>query len=81
MFLRGDGGLTDADVALAQALADVATVVIIQDQASRDATIRGRHLSHALTSRIAIEQKRDCRRTFQRRDGQNVCASAALPAE
>jgi transcriptional regulator with GAF, ATPase, and Fis domain len=56
MFLRGDGGLTDADVALAQALADVATVVIIQDEASRDAAIREGHLSHALTSRIAIEQ-------------------------
>jgi hypothetical protein len=45
------------DVASAQALADVATVVIIQDQAGRDAAIRERHLSHALTSRIAIEQK------------------------
>ena len=56
MFLRGDGGLTDADVALAQALADVATVVIIQDEASRDAAMREGHLSHALTSRIAIEQ-------------------------
>ncbi|MFT4866909.1 MAG: GAF domain-containing protein [Ilumatobacter sp.] len=56
MFLRGDGGLTDADVNLAQALADVATVVIIQDEATRIAAIREDQLSHALTSRIAIEQ-------------------------
>ena len=34
MFLRGDGGLTDAEGALAHALADVVTVVIIQDEAS-----------------------------------------------
>jgi transcriptional regulator with GAF, ATPase, and Fis domain len=56
LFLRGDGGLTDADVNLAQALADVATVVIMQDEASRNAAIREGQLSHALTSRIAIEQ-------------------------
>ncbi|MFT5434042.1 MAG: GAF domain-containing protein [Myxococcota bacterium] len=56
MFLRGDGGLTDADVNLAQAFAHVATVVIMQDEASRTAAIREGQLSHALTSRIAIEQ-------------------------
>jgi signal transduction protein with GAF and PtsI domain len=56
MFLRGDGGLTDADVNLAQAFAHVATVVIIQDEATRTAAIREDQLSHALTSRIAVEQ-------------------------
>jgi GAF domain-containing protein len=56
VFLRGDGGLTDADVNLAQAFAHVATVVIMQDEASRHAAIREGQLSHALTSRIAIEQ-------------------------
>ncbi|MCU1360607.1 MAG: hypothetical protein JWN99_1896, partial [Ilumatobacteraceae bacterium] len=49
-------GLSDDDVALAQALADVASIAIIQDQAIRDAAIREGHLQHALQSRISIEQ-------------------------
>jgi transcriptional regulator with GAF, ATPase, and Fis domain len=56
MFMSAPGGLTDTDVVLAQALADVASITIIQDQASRDAAVREGHLQHALTSRIAIEQ-------------------------
>lgn len=56
LFMSQPGGLTDSDVALAQALADVASIAMVQDQAMRDATIREGHLQHALTSRIAIEQ-------------------------
>ncbi len=56
LFRPSDGGPTDGDVNLAQAFAEVATVVIIQDEASRNAAIREGQLSHALTSRIAIEQ-------------------------
>lgn len=56
MFMCEPGGLTDTDVALSQALADVASIAIIQDQATRDAAIREGHLQHALNSRIAIEQ-------------------------
>jgi GAF domain-containing protein len=56
MFMPEPGGLTDADIALAQALADVASIAIIQDQATRSAAIREGHLQYALTSRIAIEQ-------------------------
>jgi GAF domain-containing protein len=56
LFMSAAGGLTDSDVALAQALADVASIAIVQDQATRDASIREGHLQHALTSRIAIEQ-------------------------
>ncbi len=56
LFMSESGGLSDTDVALAQALADVASIAIVQDQASRDAVIREGHLQHALTSRIAIEQ-------------------------
>ncbi|HSP28412.1 MAG TPA: GAF and ANTAR domain-containing protein [Ilumatobacteraceae bacterium] len=56
LFMSEPGGLTDQDVALAQALADVASITIVQDQAIRDAAIREGHLQHALTSRIAIEQ-------------------------
>lgn len=56
LFVAEPGGLSDEQVALAQALADVASITIVQDQATRDATIREGHLQHALTSRIAIEQ-------------------------
>lgn len=56
MFMPAAGGLTDSDVALAQALADVASITIIQDQATREAAVRESHLQHALNSRIAIEQ-------------------------
>ncbi len=56
MFLDQPGGLSDYEVSLAQALADVATIVIIQDEASRDAAVREGHLFRALESRIAIEQ-------------------------
>lgn len=56
LFMSAPGGLSRADVALAQALADVASISIIQDQATRDAAIREGNLQHALNSRIAIEQ-------------------------
>ncbi|HYN31800.1 MAG TPA: GAF and ANTAR domain-containing protein [Ilumatobacteraceae bacterium] len=56
LFMSAPGGLSDADVALARALADVASISIIQDQATRDAAIREGNLQHALNSRIAIEQ-------------------------
>ncbi len=56
LFMSEPVRLSDADVALAQALADVASIAIMQDQAIRDAAIRERQLQHALNSRIAIEQ-------------------------
>ena len=56
LFMEGSGGLSDTDVVLAQALADVASIAIVQDQATRDAVIREGHLQHALDSRIVIEQ-------------------------
>jgi GAF domain-containing protein len=56
LFMEGSGGLSDTDVVLAQALADVASIAIVQDQATRDAEIREGHLQHALDSRIVIEQ-------------------------
>jgi transcriptional regulator with GAF, ATPase, and Fis domain len=56
MFMADSRGLTDIDVGLAQALADVATIAIIQDQVTRDSAIREGHLQNALTSRIPIEQ-------------------------
>jgi GAF domain-containing protein len=56
LFLIDPVPLTRADIDLAQALADVASIAIIQDQSARDAAIREDRLQHALNSRIAIEQ-------------------------
>ena len=56
LFMSAPGGLTDTEITLAQALADVASITIVQDQAVREAAIREGHLQHALNSRIAIEQ-------------------------
>ena len=56
LFMAEPVALTDTDVALAQALADVAAIAIVQDQTTRDAIIRQGQLQHALTSRVAIEQ-------------------------
>ncbi len=56
LFMSEPVGLSDAEIALAQALADVASIAIVQDQATRQAAIREGHLQHALISRISIEQ-------------------------
>jgi GAF domain-containing protein len=56
LFMSEPVGLSDAEIALSQALADVATIAILQDQATRQAALREGHLQHALISRIVIEQ-------------------------
>ncbi len=56
LFMKDSAPLADLDIALAQALADVASIAIVQDQATRDAARREGQLQHALTSRILIEQ-------------------------
>jgi GAF domain-containing protein len=56
LFMAEPVGLSEAEISLAQALADVASIAIVQDQATRQAVIREGHLQHALTSRISIEQ-------------------------
>jgi GAF domain-containing protein len=50
------GELAPADVAVAQALADVATIGILQERSIRSATLVAEQLQHALDSRILIEQ-------------------------
>jgi GAF domain-containing protein len=50
------GPLDDSDLALAQALADLATITILQATATRKARQREEQLQHALDSRIVIEQ-------------------------
>ena len=56
LFRAGTGELQPTDVALAQALADVATIAILQHRATTEATKLNEQLHHALNSRIAIEQ-------------------------
>ena len=56
LFLSAAEALPDHELVLAQALADVASVAVAQDQAVRVAGMRERHLQLALTSRIVLEQ-------------------------
>jgi GAF domain-containing protein len=56
-FFRAESLALDAtDVVLAQGLADVATIAILQHQSFRDARVLNSQLSNALNSRIIIEQ-------------------------
>ncbi len=50
------GEMQDADVEAAQALADVATIAILQHRASLEAHVVNQQLQNALNSRIVIEQ-------------------------
>jgi hypothetical protein len=50
------GNLRRADVDAAQALADVATIAIIQHRSAVDAQVVTAQLNHALNSRVVIEQ-------------------------
>ncbi len=56
MFRTRQGSLHADDVLAAQALADVATIAIIQHQSSVSAAVLNTQLSEALNSRIIIEQ-------------------------
>ncbi len=56
MFRKEKGTLGGDDVTAAQALADVATIAILQHQAALDAQRLNQQLSGALQSRILIEQ-------------------------
>jgi GAF domain-containing protein len=51
-----NSGLDDADLGVAQALADVATISVLQYRALQDARTLSAQLSQALTSRVVIEQ-------------------------
>jgi len=56
LFRNDPGGLGQADVSAGQALADVATIAMLQSQAMREANVVADQLHHALRSRVAIEQ-------------------------
>jgi GAF domain-containing protein len=55
-FRVSQGSLSDEDVIVAQGLADVATIAILQHRTSLDARTLNVQLSNALNSRIIIEQ-------------------------
>ena len=56
LFHVEPGGMRQADVAAAQAMADVATIAILQHRATLEAQVINEQLNHALNSRIVIEQ-------------------------
>jgi GAF domain-containing protein len=56
LFSRKRSALTERDAALAQALADVATIGILQERLVREGNIVAEQLHLALDSRILIEQ-------------------------
>lgn len=56
LFHRQPGALPDADLKLGQALADVATIGILQERAIRRGEIFTEQLQTALNSRVIIEQ-------------------------
>jgi AmiR/NasT family two-component response regulator len=56
MFHVHAGQMRPGDVAAAQALADVATIAILQQRAAAEAKLLNEQLSEALNTRIVIEQ-------------------------
>jgi GAF domain-containing protein len=56
LFLAQEGQMRAADIEAAQALADVATIAILQHRASLEAQVLNQQLQHALNSRVVIEQ-------------------------
>jgi GAF domain-containing protein len=56
LFRASTGSLTDEDVTIAQALADIATIAILQNRAVVEARVLNEQLSTALSSRVVIEQ-------------------------
>ncbi|MDQ3642382.1 MAG: GAF and ANTAR domain-containing protein, partial [Actinomycetota bacterium] len=56
LFRSEPGRMSDADLAAAQALADIATISILQERAVGESKGLTRHLEGALNSRVAIEQ-------------------------
>jgi transcriptional regulator with GAF, ATPase, and Fis domain len=56
LFRNHEGALNKADAIAAQAMADVATITVLQERTVRDGSIVNVQLQRALDSRIIIEQ-------------------------
>jgi transcriptional regulator with GAF, ATPase, and Fis domain len=58
LFGTTAGPLNNDDLSLGQALADVASVALVQDTSAADKTVINEQLQKALTSRVVIEQSK-----------------------
>jgi GAF domain-containing protein len=56
LFRVGPGEMGPADLEVAQAFADTASIAILQHRAAHDAQVINEQLTHALNSRVVIEQ-------------------------
>jgi GAF domain-containing protein len=56
LFGAGPSPLPQADILVAQGLADVATVSLLQERAAREARVLSDQLTAALDSRVVVEQ-------------------------
>ncbi|MDK8173945.1 GAF and ANTAR domain-containing protein [Curtobacterium citreum] len=56
LFREIDGALNGADARAAQALADVATISILQQRTAQDATVTAEQLQYALDAKVPVEQ-------------------------
>jgi transcriptional regulator with GAF, ATPase, and Fis domain len=56
LFREDTGALNEIDAVAAQALADVATISLLQERALRETDVAREQLQHALDSRVVIEQ-------------------------
>lgn len=75
VFLARPGGLSDADVALGQGLADIATIGLLQERAIKEKHILGEQLQAALNSRVLVEQAKGM---FAERHGVEVSQAFAI---
>ena len=60
LFSSSEQRLSEADLILGQALADVATISLLQHRAIREQSLLAQQLQTALDSRILVEQAKGC---------------------
>jgi GAF domain-containing protein len=75
LFHAREGQMVEADVLAAQALADVATIGILQHRAALEAQVLNEQLNHALNSRVVIEQAKGM---ISEREGLNMEEAFAM---